>query len=239
VMYTVITHGNFGSPVFAYMYLGNAFYVYVASIVMGVSWTVLEDRERYRTLKYMYVAPGPTWLYFLGRGGFGRFFTGSASVLVTLLFGVVFLKLPLHPAQVHWGLFSVTFLLGVVTLALMGLILAAESLLLVHHDGFFGDAVAAALYLFTGAVFPLDTLPAVLRPIGYALPLTYWLELLRRALVGPMQGVPRYLLRLSDLSLLGILAALTLALALVAALELKRCEHLARERGLIDRVSNY
>ena len=29
VMYSVIMHGNFNNPLFPYMYLGNAFYIYV------------------------------------------------------------------------------------------------------------------------------------------------------------------------------------------------------------------
>jgi ABC-2 type transport system permease protein len=44
------------------------------------------------------------------------------------------------------------------------------------------EGAAAVLYLFCGAVFPPDLLPAPLRGIGFALPLTYWLEACRRAL---------------------------------------------------------
>jgi len=44
-------------PIFTYMYLGNAFYIYVGAVMAGVSWAVIDDREHYKTLKYMYVAP--------------------------------------------------------------------------------------------------------------------------------------------------------------------------------------
>src|SRR5439155_19469289 len=62
VMYAVITRGNFGSPLFPCLYVGQAFYLYVASLMSGISFGVIDDRERYRTLKYVYVAPPPAWL---------------------------------------------------------------------------------------------------------------------------------------------------------------------------------
>jgi ABC-2 type transport system permease protein len=39
VMYSVITNGNFASPIFSYIYLGNAFYIYVGAIMTGISWS--------------------------------------------------------------------------------------------------------------------------------------------------------------------------------------------------------
>jgi ABC-2 type transport system permease protein len=57
IMYGVITKGNFTDPLFPYIFMGNAFYTYVFSIMNGVSWAVIDDREHYRTLKYIYVAP--------------------------------------------------------------------------------------------------------------------------------------------------------------------------------------
>jgi len=57
VMYGVIAQGNFNTPIFAYIYIGNAFYRYVGDVITGVSWAIVDDREHYRTLKYVYVAP--------------------------------------------------------------------------------------------------------------------------------------------------------------------------------------
>ena len=37
VMYGVISQGQFGSPVFAYLFIGNAFYQYVGMVMVGVS----------------------------------------------------------------------------------------------------------------------------------------------------------------------------------------------------------
>ena len=67
VMYSVITQGNFSSPIFPYIYLGNAFYIYVGQIMTGMSWAIIDDREHYKTMKYIYVAPINFPTYLLGR----------------------------------------------------------------------------------------------------------------------------------------------------------------------------
>ncbi len=238
VMYSVITGGNFNSPVFPYIYLGNAFYIYVGAVMAGISWAVIEDREHYRMLKYMYIAPIHIPSYLLGRG-LAKFLTGSISVAITIAFGVLFLDVPLNLAQVDWPLFIVAMVVGITMLTFMGLLLASITLIMVNHVWFLGEGVAGALYLFSGAIFPLEVLPTYLRPIGYAMPLTYWLELIRRALVGSVAEAFPTLANFSNLQLLGILTGLTVIFGLLASAAFRYCDHRAREKGYIDRVTNY
>lgn len=238
VMYGIITGGNFASPVFPYIYLGNAFYQYVGAIMAGISWAVIEDREHYRTLKYIYVAPLDIPFYLLGRG-IARFLTGTISVSVVVLTGVFFLKVPIDPALVDWPLFFLSLLIGVVMLAMMGLILAGITLLIANHVWFLGEAVAGALYLFSGAIFPLEVLPAWLRPVGFAMPITYWLELIRRALVGQVAEAFPTLAGLSNGNLIAILLGLTTVFGTASVFVFRRCDQLARERGMIDMTTNY
>ena len=146
VMYSVITQGNFNTPIFPYLYYGNAFYIYVAAIMTGISWAVIDDREHYKTLKYMYIAPINIPAYWLGRG-MARFLTGSVSVLITITFGVLFLHVPLNLATVNWPLFIVALVIGISMLAMMGLILASITLLIAHHFFLIGEAVSSALFL--------------------------------------------------------------------------------------------
>ena len=68
VMFGLISKGNFNTPLFSYIYIGNAFYTYVSAVMTGVSWAVIDDREHYKTLKYMYIAPIPIPFYLFGRG---------------------------------------------------------------------------------------------------------------------------------------------------------------------------
>lgn len=238
IMYSVITGGDFESPIFPYIYLGNAFYIYVGAVMTGISWAVIDDREHYKTLKYIYVAPIHFPTYLLGRG-VARFIIASISVAVVILFGVLFLSLIIDLAAVKWLLFIASLLVGVIMLALLGLILAGMMLLLVHHMWGLGEAVAGALYLFSGAIFPLEVLPPFLRWIGYLLPITYWLELLRRSLVGSVAEAFPTFAGLTDIELFWILLGLTVFYGVLAFVVFRVCESKARDRGLIDVVTNY
>ena len=238
VMYAVISQGNFESPMFPYIYLGNAFYIYVGAVMTGVSWAVVDDREHYKTLKYMYIAPIRIPLYLLGRG-VARFITGSIAVIITITAGVLFLKVPLNFAEINWPLFFLTLILGVVMLALLGLFLAGITLTVARHEGFIGEATAGALYIFSGAVFPLEVLPNGFRQIGFFMPTTYWLELLRRSLVGNIAEAFPTLSAFSNGEILGILVALSVFFGVTGVLVFRRCDRIARERGLIDRTTNY
>jgi ABC-2 type transport system permease protein len=238
VMYGVIAQGNFGTPIFAYLYIGNAFYQYVAAVMTGVSWAVMDDREHYRTLKYIYTAPVNIPFYLMGRA-VARILTATFSVAVIMIFGILFLQVPFDPATINWGLFTLSLVIGIPMLATMGLTLAGVTLITVHHSDAWGDAVAGALFLFSGAIFPLQVLPEFLRPVGYLVPISYWLELIRRALVGSTaQAFPTFT-GLSNVDLLLILVALALVFSVVGWLVFRRCDYLARERGLLDQTSNY
>lgn len=238
VMYSIITKGNFNTPIFPYIYFGNAFYIYVGAVMTGISWAVIEDREHYKTLKYMYIAPISIPVYWLGRG-VARFLTGSIAVAITITFGVLFLHVPLDLARVNWLLFGISLFVGIIMLAMLGLILASITLLVAHHLFLIGEAVASALYMFSGAIFPLDVLPAWLRPIGFAVPITYWLELMRRSLAGNVAQAFPTLARYSSPQLLGILIGLSVIFGVISILVFRFCDYRARERGLIDFVSNY
>jgi ABC-2 type transport system permease protein len=238
VMYSIITGGDYESPLFPYIYLGNAFYIYVGAIMTGVSWAVIDDREHYKTLKYMYIAPISIPFYWLGRG-VSRFLIGTVAVFITIAAGTLFLHLPLDISNVNWGLFSISLVIGISMLAMMGLILASITLMIANHNFFVGEAVAGALYLFSGAIFPLEVLPAWLRPVGFAMPITYWLELMRRSLIGEVAEAFPTLASFSNGQLLAILLGLTLVFGIASIFTFRYCDHLARERGLIDRVTNY
>jgi ABC-2 type transport system permease protein len=238
VMFGIATQADFGSPAFAYMYVGNAFYMYVVAVMAGMAQAVVDDRERFRTLKSMYVAPVAFPMYLIGRG-VARFVTTTLSVVITLGFGVRFLQLQLSPGGIDWPLLVAAGFVGLAMLSMMGLVLASVVLTIAHGSWLVGEAVAAALYLFCGAVFPIHVLPGWLQPIGYLMPVTYWLELVRRSMVGPVADRFPAFRGLTDGELLGIVVALGIGLGAVAAATFRRCDHIARERGLIDRTTNF
>ncbi len=238
VMYGVIAQGNFGTPIFAYLYIGNAFYSYVGDVVTGVSWAIIDDREHYRTLKYMYVSPIHIPFYLLGRG-IARVATSTFSIIIIMLVGVAFLHLSFDITKVDWPLFLVSLVVGIFMMAMLGLILAGITLMLAQHQYAIGDAVAGGLYLFSGAIFPLEVLPAWLRPVGFIIPVSYWLELIRRSLVGSVaQAFPTFS-GMSNVQLLAILVALAAVFGVISGFVFRACDRTARERGLIDLTTNY
>jgi ABC-2 type transport system permease protein len=226
------------SPIYSYIYLGNAFYIYVGAVMAGASYSILDDRERYRTLKYLYIAPINIPLYLFGRA-MARFVTGSIAVVVTVLAGVLFFKVPLDLAAASWPLLFAALALGVLCLTFMGIIIGTWTMTIRNEPWFVGEAAAAALYLFSGAIFPITILPAFLQPIGFVLPMTYWLELIRRALLGPGAAAFPTLAAFSNTQLFGILAAQTVAFGLIAAFAFRHFDRVAREKGLIDAQSNF
>lgn len=236
VMYAVATRGDFSSPTFAYIYLGSALYVYVGAVMTGVAFAVIDDRERYRMLRYVYVAPIDFRLYLIGRA-VGRFAAATASVLITLAAGIVFFHLDIHPGAIDWPVLVLAMAIGMPMLALLGLGLGGVVMQFAQQSWSVGDAVAGTLFLISGAVFPLDILPAPLRACGFVLPITYWLELVRRALVG-RTGFQTFA-TVGSGKLLVIFSGLTCLLAVAVVASFRWCEQRARERGLLDRTTNY
>jgi ABC-2 type transport system permease protein len=240
IMYWVITQADTTSPYFAYMYLGNTAYIYVGSILVGVSWAVIDDREHYQTLKYIYVSPIKFYFYLLGRGT-ARFLTGTLSVAITMAFGLLALKLSIHGSDVNWPYLAASMSLGLASLALLGLLLGAATMQMARHYWSVGESVAGALFLLCGAIFPIDVLPQWLRPLGFALPLTYWLESLRRAVLGSgaSKDISPSLSGISDGQLLLILLGATCVTGVISIYFSRWSEHRAREKGLIDMTTHY
>ncbi len=237
-MYQAVARTEADAPIYSYIYLGNAFYIYVGAVMAGASFSILDDRERYRALKYIYLAPIYIPGYPFGRA-VARLGTGSIAVGVTLAAGVLFFGVPLTTATVNWPMFAAALALGIACLTLMGIIIGGWTLTVRSEPWFIGEGIAGALYLFSGAIFPITLLPAWLQPIGFALPLTYWLELLRRALLGPGAAAFPTLAGFSDGQLFGILGAITAVLAVVTVVSYGYFDRVAREQGLIDAQSNF
>jgi ABC-2 type transport system permease protein len=237
-MFRSVARVGTDSPLYGYIFLGNAFYVYVVAIMAGASFSILDDRERYRSLKYIYIAPVHIPSYLFGRA-MARFLTGTIAVVITVIVGVLVLNVPIHPFQVNWPMFIAAMLLGVISLGSMGIILGSLTLTIRSEAWFLGEATAGALALFSGAVFPVTLLPRYLQPIGFVLPMTYWLELVRRALLGPAAvGFPT-LAAFGNTELFAILSSLTAAFSVAALLAFRYFDRVAREKGLIDVQSNF
>ena len=98
-------------------------------------------------------------------------------------------------------------MLGTILLLAVGLMLSGAVLNMARHGMFLSEGVGTALYLLSGAVFPLSVLPNWLQSISLCLPHTYGMEGLRRSLMvsavpsGPLSSWPQ-----SDLALVVLLS---------------------------------
>jgi len=227
VMVQVITQGQ-ATEFLQFMIVGSALWNVVFGVMGGLVQSILEDRERYRMMKYVVVTPSSLFPFLLGRS-LARVLVSFVAVALTMLIGVAFLGVELRPDLLYLVPATVIGVLGVMAI---GVFMAGWCLQLRQEAWSYPEAIAGALYLVSGAIFPIDILPEVVRPIAFASPTTWWLEASRRGLLG--HGSPGLIGQFSDaqvmLFLVGSVAvAVPVALALFAWF-MRR----ARESGLLD-----
>jgi ABC-2 type transport system permease protein len=250
VMYNVIAGGNKGDY-FSYLFISNAFFVLVTQALAGMAWAIFDDRENYRMLKYIYTAPARKFAYLIGRA-VAKMVIGLVTVAILLATGLLFLGLKIDWAQVEWGWMAAYFFFGMMGLAGLGIVLAGVALVVARHGASIGEVTAGMLLLFTGALFPPDVLPDGIRQIALALPPTYWLEGMRRALNGgilttttTVKGqsvttpISPIMAQFDNWQLLLIIAVSGLICAVGSYLFYRWVENQAKERGMIDRLTGY
>ena len=81
--------------------------------IAGLAWSVLDDRERYRMLKYTYVSPADFMLHLLGRG-VARVAVGAMGAIITIGVGIVLLGVPFDLAAVDWLGFLFVMVVGTI-----------------------------------------------------------------------------------------------------------------------------
>ena len=236
VMYYVVTKGKTGMDLFAYIYVGNAFFMYVFNVLFGVSWVIHEDRDHYQMIRYIYIAPIRMYYYLFGRG-IAKMILTTVAVIITIGFGMLVLKIPVNLLTVNYPLLIFSVAAGIFIITCLGILLAGVSMVTAHHSYALTEGMSGLFYLACGAIYPIDILPVWLQYISRALPLTYWLELVRRAVLG--KSVSSTLGGYSDFQLILIMAVTTLALALFSHWIYRSIEYIARKYGKIDQLTSY
>ena len=227
VMFQVITGGQ-GTEFLQFMIVGSALWNIVFGVMGGMVQSILEDRERYRMLKYVVVTPASLFPFLLGRS-LARVLISFIAVALTLFVGVAFLGVELRPNLLYLVPATV---LGILAVMSLGLFMAGWCLQLRQEAWHYPEAIAGALYLVSGAIFPIDALPPILHPIAFALPTTWWLEASRRGLLG--HGSPGMLGDLSDpVVMLFLLVSTALAIPIGLGLFTWFMRR-ARQAGLLD-----
>jgi ABC-2 type transport system permease protein len=240
-MYLVITHGETDIPGFSYMFIGNALYMYVAEVLFGVTWVIHDDREHYMTLKQVYIAPISFYYYIMGRAAIKVAIT-SVGVLLTIVFGIFALDVEVSLASISWPLLIVSLVLGLAAICIMGLALGGISFLTAKHGQGINEGVAGVFYVLSGVIFPITVLPDWAQSISKLLPITYWMEAMRRGLepgvisdlgsTTGMSGMDNWFLML-------ILILSTVAFLFISMGVFRFADKVARMKGKIDWTTAY
>jgi ABC-2 type transport system permease protein len=246
VLMLEVIGGAAGREFRGFVVVGSALWSFVMSGIAGLAWSILDDRERYRMLKYVYVSPSDLVVVLLGRG-VARVAVGAMGALITLAVGVGLLGVPFDPARIDWPLLVAVMVLGLATIVAIGVVLAGICIQTRQESWSYPEAVAGAMFLVTGAVFPLAVLPPPVQALGLLTPLTWWIAGVRQALfpggVGSVGGPGSLFDQLvgrpapAPLEIVLALLATGAIVTLAATAVFRWSERRARDRGLLDRTT--
>jgi len=240
----VVATGRSGVPpeLLPFVYVSNACFGLVGAVMFGMSNVVTSDRDSYRMLKYIFISPGRLQAYFLGRG-VARFLEGVAGGAITLLAGLALpgIRNTIQIQNIDWPWMLIYLSVGFVMLWAAGMILASIVLNLSRSASFLSEGIAGVVYFLSGVLFPITILPRSLQYIGESLPTTYWLEGMRRTIIGSPRDivlkdkiVPAPFADWSNLHLLLVLCATTLGLVIVSQIVYHWSVRRAWRRGKIE-----
>jgi ABC-2 type transport system permease protein len=147
-------------------------------------------------------------------------FTGMYALAATLVWGRLVFGVPLD--FVHPWLFALALPATVISLGLMGLVLAS-TFILYRYANAMANLLEYPVWIASGLVFSTSLLPGWTRPISWILP-PYWGVLaLRHAALGGGVWVP-----------LAMVVALGIGSAAIATFTFRIFEHLARDRATLS-----
>jgi ABC-2 type transport system permease protein len=228
--------GIFDPQLFAFMFVGNSFFLYATQIMLTMSMLIHDDRSHYEVLKHIYLSPGSLSWYILGRALNGVI-NASISLVLTLGFGVLIFQgflgkqIPINWLGIDFPLLTLSLILGIVCFIAIGFLLCAINIMTSKVQFILSDYVTGILYLFGGVVF----LPTILPPWGQTisnwLPITYFLTSMRLSVLHQTGVVLQ-----TDLSYLALTTVATIILGMAV---FNFAMYWARKNGLLDRKEEY
>ncbi len=234
-MYFVVARGGRGA-VLGFFVVGTALWPFVIRGMMGTAWGHISDREHWKTLRYIYTSPIPYSAYLVGRA-LAQTTSAVAPAAITLLFGRYVLGVGIHAATLDLPYTLVALTIGMAGVVALGLVVVSAAFLISGEAWRMPEGVGGALYLVSGAIFPVTTLPQFLHPVAQAVPLTWWLEAMRRGLLGPdtVKSFPWA----GDAQVLLYEALVTIAWIAFASIAFGLAEQRARQLGILDQESAF
>jgi ABC-2 type transport system permease protein len=228
--------GAFSPEYFAFMFIGNSFFIYVIQVMMTMSILIHDDRAHYEVLKHIYLSPNSWSWYIIGRALNGVL-NASISLVLTLGFGMLIfqgvlgVQIPINWIGINFPLLALSLVLGIVCFIAMGFVLCAINIMTSRVQFMLTEYVSGILYLFGGVVFTPEVLPSWGQTISNALPITYFLRSVRYSILHqPVSSLQTDLLYLT----VTMVATIIIGFAVFRFAEYK-----ARKDGLIDKKEEY
>jgi ABC-2 type transport system permease protein len=147
-------------------------------------------------------------------------FVGAYALVATLLWGRLFFDVPLH-FEHPWN-FALAVPVTVLSLALMGLLMAS-TFILYRHANALSNLLEYPIWVLSGLLFSISLLPAWTHPVSYALPPYWGIQSIRHAALGGPVWAP--------LAMTALLGALCLVGAWAA---FSWFERLSRDRATLS-----
>ena len=156
-----------------YMVPGIMGTVLTMTLVMFTSMAIVRERER-GTLEQLIVTPMKTWELLIGKI-IPYIFVGYVQATVALLVGIFVFDLPVRGSLAL--LYSLTSLFIIASLA-MGVLISvlAKTQMQAMQMSFF---IILPSILLSGFMFPREAMPAFFSALGYLLPVTFYLQIMR------------------------------------------------------------
>lgn len=228
--------GAFSPEYFAFMFIGNSFFIYVVQIMMTMSMLIHDDRAHYEVLKHIYLSPNSWSWYIIGRALNGVV-NASISLILTLGFGVLIfqgllgVQISINWLGIDFLLLALSLVLGIICFIAMGFVLCGINIMTSKVQFMLTEYVSGILYLFGGVVFMPEILPSWGQTISNALPITYFLRSVRFSILHQATSSIQ-----TDL----LYFALTMIATIIIGFAVFRiAEYKARRDGLIDKKEEY
>jgi ABC-2 type transport system permease protein len=236
VMYRIVMGGSGDQSYLAFLLAGAAAFLFVRLMLAGAGMVVVEDREHYKTFRYIYSSPVPFPAQILGRVT-PKLGISLVGTILTFLAGGWFLKVPFRPEGIDWGTATGSLILALIGMSAIGWILASFMLIIDRMGWVLAEGVSGLLFMLTGAIFPLSLLPKPISAISAAMPITYWIDLWRLSIYGSVSRLADPGMALAD-RWIGLATTSLLWLA-VAILWHWIADSLAKRWGKIEQETFY
>lgn len=235
-MYLVIMGGGGDKDYLAFLLTGAAGFLFVRLLLAGAGMVVVEDREHYKTFRYIYTAPVSFAAQIFGRVA-PKALIALIGAALTVFAGAYFLAVPVRSDGILWGRLWGSLAVGIVGMGALGWMLASLMLVIDRMGWLLAEGLAGLLYIITGAIFPLAILPDWIAALSRAIPITYWLDLWRISLYGDAvrRGVPELVVG----ELWSGLIVTALIWSVIASFWHRGTDWLARRWGKIEQETFY